>query len=111
VQAKRPKDPGPINSRDQADLKRQCNTMLSITPSAFVFCYMQGWMRCGSANLTIELASKITQQSRSYIVLVAEVAGGVIAEDLGDPRLTSSLVSELPVPNVLILEASGQLDD
>jgi hypothetical protein len=49
VQAKRPTAHSLLNSRDQADLKQQCNTMLSITPSAFVFCYMEGWMRCGSA--------------------------------------------------------------
>jgi hypothetical protein len=50
IQAKRHESHEDMSSKEQVDLRNQCRSMLAISPAAFVFNYMAGSMRCGSAT-------------------------------------------------------------
>lgn len=109
IQAKR-REPGELMTEAQHDdLHEQCKTMLRHTPSAFVFDYARGAMRTasaskisGSANLDLWSACNWTSYRFFW---------ELFRSPIGDPRIDSAQVSELPVPTVLALSALGDLVD
>lgn len=107
IQAKRHEPGTLISEADQAALVAQCDKMLSITPAAFVFNYSTHGMRCGSASKIFGSKNRDLYDAccwTSYRFFLE-----LFRSPIGDPRLTSALVSDLPVPIVLKLFGQGDL--
>lgn len=109
VQAKRYEPFERMRQRQKAELVIQCQKMLDILSSSFVFNYMNGEMRCGSA------VRILGSSSRDLSYLCDWTSYRFFRElfrcPIGDIRLTSARVNELPVPNIIQLKASGQLSE
>ncbi|MGN8171693.1 hypothetical protein [Agrobacterium sp. 22117] len=107
IQAKR-HQPGALMSKtEQMDLIGQCDKMLAVTPASFVFNYAMNDMRCGSASkisgsTNRDLYEACTWTSYRFFL-------ELFRSPIGDPRLTSAKVKDLPVPVVLKLAAEGDL--
>jgi hypothetical protein len=95
IQAKRNEPNRAMRPDDHDRLVSQCEQMLMITPAAFVFAYARGGMRCGSANLIAGAAARrvydqcVWTPYRFFLEL--------FRCPIGDKRITSAHVSELPV--------------
>lgn len=105
IQAKRFDPGGLMSTSEQADLIKQCDKMLAVTPSAFVFDYARGHMRCGSATRISgsserDLYSDCNWTSYRFFLELFRCP-------VGDPKLTSARVRDLPVPTALEVQASG----
>jgi hypothetical protein len=88
-------------------LLAQCHKMLKTTPAAFVIDYGNGSARCGSAS-RIAGATSFNLYSlcgwtpyRFFLEL--------FRSPVGDPRITSALVHDLPAEWGLKIRASGEL--
>jgi hypothetical protein len=113
VQSKKMEPRTNMWGREHAELIDQCNRMLAITPAAFVFDYAQGSMRCGSA-------SRIRGSAR---VDLYHICGWTPYRffleffrcPIGDPRITSGRVPDLPddrlAPLELKISAAGDLTE
>jgi hypothetical protein len=105
VQAKRVEPGQELSGSGHAELVSQCNDMLRVTPASFVFDYAKGSMRCGPASRIAGTSNRnlynecIWTSYRFFLEL--------FRCPVGDPRLTSALVRELPVPTVVKIDASG----
>ncbi|WP_343503681.1 hypothetical protein [Alloyangia pacifica] len=109
VQAKRQARGVNMSAAAHKELVGQCNKMLQVTPAAFVFDYTTGGVRCasatkiaGSRNRDLYAACNLTAY-RFFLEL--------FRCPLGDPRITSAKVANLPVPHVLMLEGEGDISD
>ena len=106
VQAKR-FEPGQHMSAQEHDaLTEQCNKMLQISASSFVFDYAKDGVRVGSATRvegadSCDLHSVCNWTSYRFFLELFRCP-------IGDPRITSALVDELPIPQALALKASGE---
>jgi len=109
VQAKRFEPFEAMNRVEQRDLHDQCGKMLAITPSAFVFNYMKSGMRCGAATRISGAANRNVPSLCSWTSY--RFFWELFRCPVGDPRLTSALVGDLPVPTVLNIKAEGELSD
>jgi hypothetical protein len=109
VQAKKSKPTDYWSQRWRDDLVTQCNRMLDITPSAFVFNYSETGIRCGAAT---RVAGAIGPAGLRY--LCGWTSYRFFLElfrcPIGDPRITSARIDDLPVPVSLALSFSGNLD-
>lgn len=88
-------------------LQSQCLTMLSHTAASFVFVYAKGSMRCGSATrFSGTRDARIYRQAtwRSYRFFLE-----LFRCPIGDPNITSSRVSDLPVPKIIQLTGRGDI--
>lgn len=108
VQAKRVDRFEIMSKKQHGELVEQCTRMLEVTPESFVFDYAQGSMKCGSA------ARVQGATSRELYDVCAWTSYRFFLElfrcPVGDPRLTSALVRDLPVPTVLEVSGTGELD-
>lgn len=108
VQAKRV-GPGAVLSKSQLNnLKEQCNRMLTISPSSFVFDYSPYGMRVGAASRiagTAEVDMSAICGWTPYRFFLE-----LFRCPVGDPRLKSSLVSDLPLPQ-LHISAEGSFEE
>ena len=90
----------------RADLLDQCNKMLDVTASAFVFNYSKDGIRCGAAT---RVAGAHGRSGLRY--LCGWTSYRFFLElfrcPIGDPRITSAKVDDLPVPFALRLSFSG----
>lgn len=107
VQAKRHEPVDLMNQSEQQDLTQQCKKMLAVTPAAFVFDYARGSMRCGSASKIAgssnrNLYGACTWTSYRFFL-------ELFRSPIGDPRLNSALVGDLPVPVALNLVGQGDI--
>lgn len=107
IQAKRVDQGGNMTKKDHDDLISQCNKMLEVTPSSFVFDYARNGMRCGSA-------SKISgSTSRELYSLCGWTPYRFFLElfrcPIGDVRIVTPKVEDLPVPAIISLSATGEL--
>jgi hypothetical protein len=103
IQAKRAERDEAI--ADLPRLQGQCLTMLSHTAAAFVFVYAKGYMRCGSATRFSGTSdARINRQAtwRSYRFFLE-----LFRCPIGDPNITSSRVSDLPVPKIIRISAES----
>ncbi|WP_206100131.1 hypothetical protein [Rhizobium leguminosarum] len=107
IQAKR-HQPGSLMAKaEQADLVKQCDKMLAVTAASFVFDYTTGDMRCGSASKISGSTNRDLYDAcnwTSYRFFLE-----LFRSPIGDPRLSSALVADLPVPVVLKLSAEGDI--
>lgn len=93
--------------RDLPKLQQQCLDMLSHTAASFVFVYAKGSMRCGSAaRFAGTRDPHIYRQAtwRSYRFFLE-----LFRCPIGDPKIISSRVSDLPVPKVIQLSGQGDV--
>ncbi len=107
VQAKRHEPAGQMTRNDQAELQKQCGKMLEISPASFVFNYAQRGMRCGSASKIKGSSNRDLYDAcnwTSYRFFLE-----LFRSPIGDPKLTSAYVSDLPVPLILELSAEGDI--
>lgn len=109
IQAKRTEPQDRMTEAEFANLQSQCNKMLSITPASFVFNYARGSMRCGSATRIAGAANKPLDELCSWTSY--RFFWELFRCPVGDKRLTSALVRDLPVPLLLKLKATGDLSD
>lgn len=105
VQAKRVEAGASMNRAAHNELIQQCDRMLDVTPSSFVFDYATKSMRCGSA-------SKIAGSSNRNLYNACTWTAYRFFFELfrcpvGDPRLTSAKVRDLPVSNIVEIVGSG----
>lgn len=109
VQAKRVEPNEFMSAREHRELISQCEKMLSVSAASFVFDYATNSMRCGSASkisgsMNRNLYSACNWTSYRFFFELFRCP-------IGDTRFTSALVSELPVPSVIKLAASGDGED
>lgn len=108
IQAKRAEPSQLVPSTEINRLKTQCDIMLQHTPSAFVFTYARGSMRCGSATKFSgsderNIYRRSTWTSYRFFLELFRCP-------VGDPRITSRRVADLPVPYIVHLSAKGELE-
>lgn len=104
IQAKRSEPGDFLPMKELHRLNAQCVTMLTITPSAFVFDYARGSMRCGpatrfAATKERRLYNQCTWRSYRFFLELFRCP-------VGDPRITSGTTYDL-VPNVIHLTGEG----
>jgi hypothetical protein len=109
IQAKKSDVRDYLSPRWRADLVDQCNKMLDVTASAFVFNYGKHEIRCGAAT---RVAGAKNWTGLRY--LCGWTSYRFFLElfrcPIGDPKITSARVDELPTPFALKLSFSGDLD-
>lgn len=104
VQAKRVEPAAKLDRRQHAELTAQCNRMLAITPSAFVFDYTHRGVRCGSAS---RIAGASNPNIHDDCVWTAyRFFLELFRCPVGDPRITSARAEELVIPNVVKFSAT-----
>jgi hypothetical protein len=106
IQAKRAESWERMPNAEISRLSDQCNTMLQHTPSAFVFTYAHGSMRCGSA--TRFSGSTDRQIYRRCTWTAYRFFLELFRCPIGDPRITSRRVADLPVPNICGRPSGGK---
>lgn len=107
VQAKRLEPDELISVGELSRLNGQCETMLKHTAAAFVFNYAKTSMRCGPATRFAgsrerRVYAQCTWTSYRFFLELFRCP-------IGDPRITSALVADLPVPSIISLRGEGQL--
>lgn len=107
IQAKRHQPGILMGKTEQTDLVDQCKKMLAVTPASFVFNYATNDMRCGSASKISGSTNRDLYEACSWTSYRFFLE--LFRSPIGDPRLTSALVKDLPVPLVLNLTAKGDL--
>lgn len=105
IQAKRIEPGVKMNASEHSRLVEQCNKMLEITPASFVFDYAKSGVRCGAASRISgtsnrELHGECSWTSYRFFLELFRCP-------VGDPRITSALVRELPIPNIVKIRAVG----
>jgi hypothetical protein len=108
VQAKRAEPDESISTGDLQRLSRQCKTMLTFTPSAFVFNYARGSMRCAPATRFAEATDRRLHRQCAWTSY--RFFRELFRCPIGDPRITSGTTYDL-VPKVIRLRGEGQLSD
>lgn len=106
IQSKRSEPYAGVPQGELNKLRKQCLDMLSHTPAAFVLNYAAGSIRCGPATRFAGTAIKDIHRQctwTSYRFFLE-----LFRCPVGDPRITSSQVAELPVPRVIHLKGSGE---
>ncbi|HXD15082.1 MAG TPA: hypothetical protein VNU65_12970 [Xanthobacteraceae bacterium] len=109
VQAKRKNPDDRMSRNEHAELWRQCRDMLNITPAAFIFDYVKGWMRVGPAtriagSRRLDLYHICGWTSYRFFLELFRCP-------IGDPKITSARVDDLPAPYALKISATGDLSD
>jgi hypothetical protein len=109
VQAKKIGPNRAMYPREKAELTEQCKKMLAVTPAAFVFDYGNGFVRCGPASRIAGATSQDLYKIcgwTSYRFFLE-----YFRSPIGDPRITSALVRDLPPPLELKIAAEGSFDE
>jgi hypothetical protein len=104
VQAKRVEQGESMRTKDHNNLISQCGKMLGVTPASYIFDYARREMRCGSAlaiagSTNRELYAQCVWTSYRFFLELFRCP-------IGDPRITSANVEDLPVPRVMKITAS-----
>lgn len=105
IQAKRVEPGTAMTASEHATLVSQCNKMLAYTPASFVFDYAKGEMRCAPATrvagtITRRLYEECPWTSYRFFLELFRCP-------VGDPRITSALVKDLPIPLALNITATA----
>jgi hypothetical protein len=109
IQAKKSEASDYWSARWRSDLVDQCNKMLSITPSAFVFSYSKEGIRCGAASRIVRAKSHASLRYlcgwTSYRFFLE-----LFRCPIGNPRISGAKLDDIPVPFALELAFSGDLE-
>jgi hypothetical protein len=108
IQAKKSEPSDYWSARSHTELVNQCIKILAITPAAFVFNYGKDRIRCGAATRVagakVVVAPGYLCRWTSYRFFLE-----LFRCPIGDPRITSANVDDLPVPFVLDIRIAGEL--
>ncbi|WP_265887139.1 hypothetical protein [Roseomonas mucosa] len=105
IQAKRVEPGTAMSAAAHGELIAQCNKMLGYTPASFVFDYTRTSMRCAPATRIAGTTSRMLYDEcpwTSYRFFLE-----LFRCPIGDPRITSGLVRDLPIPYALNITATG----
>lgn len=103
IQAKRTDKVSLMSKNDKQDLDEQCQKMLMQTSSSYVFNYTKRGMKCGAANRV--QGSRSRKLSDDCTVTPYRFFYEFFRSPIGDPRFSSGLVKEMPVPRILSFSA------
>jgi hypothetical protein len=109
IQAKKIGPDRNMTGREKQELTEQCQRMLAVTPATFVFDYGKGLVRCGPASRIVGASSHDLYKTcgwTSYRFFLE-----YFRSPIGDPRITSEFVEDLPAVWELNIRAEGLLDD
>ena len=98
-----------MTAQEHNNLVAQCHKMLAITSAAFVIDYGNGYVRCGSASRIAGATSHNLYSLcgwTSYRFFLE-----FFRSPVGDPRITTALVDDLPAQWGLAIHASGELSE
>jgi hypothetical protein len=96
-------------SGEKRELNDQCLKMLAVTPAAFIFDYGNGYARCGSASRIVGASSHDLYRLCGWTAYRFFLE--YFRSPIGDPRITSAFVEDLPPPYELLIRAEGNLDE
>jgi hypothetical protein len=106
IQAKRVEPRKQLPTEAHKELVSQCRKMLSITAASFVFDYTLKGVKCGAAAVIVG------SNNKSLYDLCVWTPHRFFFElfrcHIGDPSITSAKAKELPIPNKMFLEATGE---
>jgi hypothetical protein len=110
IQAKKSEPTDYWSRTSHSQLVRQCNKMLAITPAAFVFNYTNNGVRCGAATRVagakIVVGLNYLCRWTSYRFFLE-----LFRCPIGDPRITTAHVEDLPVPFILKIDLEGEFTE
>lgn len=109
IQAKKAEPNHQVPNAVMDELRGQCQKMLSHTPSAFVMSYSAKGFRAGSATRFTGTQSRDIHRVCTWTTYRFFLE--LFRCPIGDPRITSGRVKELPVPYVIHLAAEGELSE
>lgn len=109
IQSKRVQPSILMRKADHAALKMQCQKMVSISPSSFVFNYSTTEMRVGSASRIIGSQNRNLNETCSWTSYRFFLE--LFRCPVGDPRIISSMVADLPVPTIIQLSGEGRFEN
>jgi hypothetical protein len=98
-----------MRTSEKTDLNEQCQKMLAVTPAAFVFDYGNGTVRCGPASRIVGAASHDLYKLCNWTAYTFFLE--YFRSPIGDPRINSAFVEDLPPPYELLIRAEGSLED
>ncbi|SDG59095.1 hypothetical protein [Thalassobaculum litoreum] len=107
IQAKKAEPNKMVSNGVMKELGDQCQRMLSHTPSSFVMSYSIKGFRAGSATRFSGTQSRDIHRVCTWTTYRFFLE--LFRCPIGDPRISSAKVKELPVPYVIHLTAEGQL--
>jgi len=107
IQAKKAEPYQQVPNAVMDELGEQCQKMLGHTPSAFVMSYSSKGFRAGSATRFTGTQNRDIHRVCTWTTYRFFLE--LFRCPIGDPRITSGRVKELPVPHVIHLTAEGQL--
>lgn len=107
IQAKKAEPYQPTSKDKMEELGDQCQKMLSHTPSAFVMSYSSKGFRAGSATRFSGTQNRDIHRVCTWTTYRFFLE--LFRCPIGDPRIISGSVKELPVPYVIHLAAEGEL--
>lgn len=106
VQAKRVGPNHMMTKKGLEDLKDQCETMLAVSPAAYVFDYAAAGMRCASANKIAGSADKDLYKSCDWTAYRFFLE--LFRCSIGDRKIQSSSPADI-AKDVLKIEGRGEL--
>lgn len=107
IQAKRVDKNELMSRANHSELVSQCRRMIGISPASYVFDYAKGRMRCGAATKLAGSTRRDLYDAcgwTSYRFFLE-----LFRCPVGDPRLTSALVRDFPIPTEISITANGEL--
>jgi hypothetical protein len=109
IQAKRVEADDALTPVGLSNLHDQCKKMLAVTPASFVFDYTRRGFRCASANKIGGMVERDLYANCDWTSY--RFFREFFRCPVGDNRITSGLVKDLPTPYALALRASGEFND
>jgi hypothetical protein len=106
VQAKRSEPDVLLSKTEIQNLREQCDKMLKITPSSFVFNYSRRGLRSAPASKISGCTNRNLYGECDWTAYRFFLE--FFRSPIGDPRFVSALAKDLPIPIVLELSASGE---
>ena len=106
IQAKRVARDDFLTPAGLKNLKKQCNDMLAVSPASFVFDYTRGAFRCASATKVAGMEDRDLFGNCDWTSY--RFFREFFRCPVGDSRIGSAMVKELPTPFALALSASGE---
>lgn len=109
IQAKRVEPAGKLTTAEKTALDDQCDKMLAITPSAYVFDYAKKGMRVGAATRIRGATDRDLYRQCSWTPKRFFLE--LFRCPVGDQRLASAFVADLPVPTAIEIRATGEFTE
>lgn len=109
IQAKKAEPKQPVSNSVMKELGDQCQKMLTHTPSSFVMSYSTKGFRAGSATRFTGTQNRDIHRVCTWTTYRFFLE--LFRCPIGDPRIISGRVKELPVPHVIHLTAEGELTE